>query len=95
MGRLFNELNKALGLALEAALPWTDYLVASAQNRCKCYIYIKKWERYYKENIYNNYVNQPRTDSNNLFSREGTKTAAAAFSVQCSLEKLMEEDNEW
>lgn len=35
MGQLFNELNKALAQALEAALHWPDCLVGSAQSRCK------------------------------------------------------------
>lgn len=95
MGQLFNELNKALAQALEAALHWTDCLVGSAQSRCKRYISITKWEWYDKENIYNDYVNLPRTGSNNLFSIDITKTVAVTFSVRRSLEKWMVEENEW
>ncbi len=95
MGQLFNELNKALAWALEAALHWTDCLVGRTQSRCKRYISITKWEWYDKENVYNDYVNLSRTGSNNLFSIDVTETVAVTFSVRRSLEKWMVEENEW
>ncbi len=93
MGQLFNELNKALAQALEAALHWADFLVGSARSRCKHYISITKWERYDRENIYNDYGNLPHTDSNNLFSLDATKTVDVTFAVHHSLEKQIDKKN--
>lgn len=77
MGQLFNELNKAVAQALQAALQWTDCLVASAQSTY--FISITKWERYDKHNIYNDYVNLPRTGFNNPGCIDNTE--AFTFSV--------------
>lgn len=67
MEQLFNELNKAMAWALEAAIQWTHCFVSSAQSRCKRYISITKWERYNKEHIDDDHGNLSQTGSNKLF----------------------------
>ena len=74
MGQLFNELNKAVALALEAA---------PSLNRLPCRFSRCKHDICNEENIYfDYYVNLPRTS----FSTDVTKTVAVTFSGQHSLE---------
>lgn len=75
MGQLFNELNKASAAALEAALGWTDCLVASTQSRCKHCISITNCGagQRGRDLLRDDYVNVSQAPSNNRFYIAGSQ----------------------